>query len=278
MGYLLFLDFRQENAKKRFDLFSSSSATKLTMFTRYITACLGCSKLKQRFAPSKWKYVILIGTFLLMVGLYFNVNQVPKFPWRKGKKGEQSYHGHENNPITDRHLLPPVTPLLQTLEVNPSVLIFADSEKTIQKSTKLKNIFSSMKVNYDFVTWNRLDDYSLAMPRLQDKYGNTRYHAIIFTSHYVYDEMDAYDKKILLDHCLKFKIGIIIFADIMHVNTQTQYHSLRSLPISVQSGIMTLADVQVARSSMLRITKPDNVLKGNFFLNGWRANVLGSII
>lgn len=143
----------------------------------------------------------------------------------------------------------------------PSVLIFADSEKTIHKS-KLKNLFKSLRINFDFVSWNRIDDYSLSMPRLQDKYGNTRYHTIIFTSHYIYDEMDSYNKNILLKHCLNFKIGIVIFADIMHVNTQTKFHSLKTLPVLIQSGIISLRDLHVEKNSMLRITKAGNTLKG----------------
>ena len=140
--------------------------------------------------------------------------------------------------------------------VTPSVLIFSQYEKlTLQD--KLKETLNSFKVNLDTVIWNRPEDNLLVFPRLEDRYGNPRYQAFIFTSHHIYDQFDIYSKDILKKYCTHFNVGIIMFAD---PKTDSSY-KMNSLPVEVLSGNnIILEKMHVLNSKLLKITKHNNVL------------------
>ena len=138
----------------------------------------------------------------------------------------------------------------------PSVLIFSQYEKlTLQD--KLKETLNSFKVNFDTVVWNRPEDNLLVFPRLEDRYGNPRYQAFIFTSHHIYDQFDIYSKDILKKYCTRSNVGIIIFVD---PKTDSSYKMI-SLPVEVHSGNnIILKKMHVLNSKLLKITKHNNVL------------------
>lgn len=143
-----------------------------------------------------------------------------------------------------------------------SVLIFTDSDKRTRNKSKLKLIFQSLHINYDFLTWNNPGDNFLVFPRLQDKDGLTRYHLFIFTSQHIYNEIDPYSKTILNQHCVKFNIGIIIFTDIVHIKGETDFFKFTNLPLSIKYGVMELKDLEITYNSLLKITKAGNTLRG----------------
>ena len=138
----------------------------------------------------------------------------------------------------------------------PSVLIFSQYEK-LALHDELKESLNSFKVNFDTVVWNRPEDNLLVFPRLEDRYGNPRYQAFIFTSHHIYDQFDIYSKDILKKYCTHSNVGIIIFAD---PKTDSSY-KMNSLPVEVRSGNnIILKKMHVLNSKLLKITKHNNVL------------------
>ena len=151
-------------------------------------------------------------------------------------------------------------------EIVPSVLIFTTDHYNKDKASikLLKLILNSLKISFYFVTWNRPEDNFLVLPRLQDKFGNARYHTFIFTNHLLYDELDLWTRNIINEHCKAFKVGIIVFADAIQANAYgiSEFYQLRSIPVAIKSGAMKLYDFEIAFSSVYKIIKPGNILPG----------------
>lgn len=140
-------------------------------------------------------------------------------------------------------------------------LVFTDSERAIVRD-KLKFMLKSLKINFDFLTWNRFDDNYLSIPHLIDKYGNPRYQAIIFTNDAIFDNLDSYSRGLLEEHCKKFKIGVIIFTHPIPMFGMIRSLKLMSLPLALVHGVKDIRDVEIKRSPSLSIVKSGNILKG----------------
>ncbi|XP_047145758.1 bifunctional heparan sulfate N-deacetylase/N-sulfotransferase 4 isoform X2 [Hydra vulgaris] len=151
-------------------------------------------------------------------------------------------------------------------EIIPSVLIFTADHNNKDKALtkKLKFILNSLKISFYFVLWNRPEDDFLTLPRLQDKFGNAAYHTFIFTNHLLYDELDSWTRNIINEHCKLFKVGIIILVEAIKANNNgiSEFYQLRSIPVSIKSGVMDLYDFEIAKSSVYKIVKTGNILKG----------------
>lgn len=155
-----------------------------------------------------------------------------------------------------------------TIEISKSVLVFtgSDTEKSVTKEN-LKNLFRSMKTTFDFLVWNKMDNYYTTMPRFIDKYGNPRYQTFLFTSENIFDEFDAYSWELMQRYCTEFDIGIIILCNPPGVGSGPEMirsKQLKQLPLTFLYGVDThhLKDVHLPASDVLKLVKTPNILRG----------------
>eukprot|EP00111_Clytia_hemisphaerica_P000092 TCONS_00000215-protein len=148
-----------------------------------------------------------------------------------------------------------------TFEPSRSVLVFTGSETSNTKD-QLKALFRSMKIVFDFLTWNKMDDNYLTMPRFIDKYGHTRYQTFIFTDENIYDDFDGYNWELVKRHCQRFNIGIIILCHPVHTET-IKTKQLTSLPLTLIYGVNNLKTAEIPSNDVLKLVKSPNVLKGD---------------
>ena len=141
-----------------------------------------------------------------------------------------------------------------------SVLVLTDSE-TSKTNDQLKFVFKSMKVNFDFVTWNRFDDNFQTLPRLVDKYNIARYQAIVFTHENIFDSLDSYNWDLIKRLCQQYNTGIIILCNPTQSDT-VQSKRLKFLPLSLLHGVKHLEDVEIPTNDVLEIVKSPNILPG----------------
>lgn len=148
---------------------------------------------------------------------------------------------------------------LQT-EMIRSALVFTGSKSSLTEN-KLKFVFKSLKINFDFIVWNRFDDYTLSLPRLVDKYQKSRYQAFIYTNEDIFDNFDSYNWNLIKKHCRAFNVGVIVLCNPAQ-STSIQSKHLKTLPLSLIYGVDTLEDLEVPDNNVLEKVKSPNVLYG----------------
>jgi len=148
-----------------------------------------------------------------------------------------------------------------TIEPSKAVLVFTGSDNSISKD-KLKFVFKSLKITFDFITWNKMDDYYTALPRFIDKYGNPRYQAFLFTNENIFDDFDAYNWDLIKRHCSQFNIGLIMFCYPVQ-STSIKSKRLKALPLTLLYGVHNLKHVEIPRNSVLKLVKSPNILRGH---------------
>ncbi|XP_065652158.1 bifunctional heparan sulfate N-deacetylase/N-sulfotransferase 3 isoform X3 [Hydra vulgaris] len=225
-----------------------------------------CPKTRKRFV-----FILFIFLLLLFVCNLFVRNQlfIKETQFVSVEKKVSTMEFLDNSLLMKSKKLMPVMHQYQedlVSEIIPSVLIFTadynNKDKALTK--KLKFILNSLKISFYFVLWNRPDDDFLTLPRLQDRFGNAAYHTFIFTNHLLYDELDSWTRNIINEHCKLFKVGIIILVEAIKANNNgiSEFYQLRSIPVSIKSGVMDLYDFEIAKSSVYKIVKTGNILKG----------------
>ena len=151
-----------------------------------------------------------------------------------------------------------------TVEISKSVLVFTGSEKSVTKD-KLKFLFKSMKITFDFLVWNNVDDYYTSMPRFIDKYGNPRYQTFVFTNENIFDDFDAYNWDLIKRHCTEFNTGIIILCYPTRKSVTVKSKQLKMLPLTFLYGMNAaenLRGVELPANEVLKLVKTPNLLEG----------------
>ena len=151
-----------------------------------------------------------------------------------------------------------------TVEISKSVLVFTGSKKSVTQD-KLKVLFKFMKITFDFLVWNKMDNYYASLPRFIDKYGNPRYQTFVFTNENIFDDFDAYNWDLIKRHCAEFNIGIIILCYPTGSSVTVKSKQLKMLPLTFLYGMGTgdhLRGVELPANDVLKLVKTPNRLKG----------------
>ena len=151
-----------------------------------------------------------------------------------------------------------------TVEISKSVLVFTGSKKSVTQD-KLKVLFKFMKITFDFLVWNKMDNYYASLPRFIDKYGNPRYQTFVFTNENIFDDFDAYNWDLIKRHCVEFNIGIIILCYPTGSSVTVKSKQLKMLPLTFLYGMGTgdhLRGVELPANDVLKLVKTPNRLKG----------------
>lgn len=151
-----------------------------------------------------------------------------------------------------------------TVEISKSVLVFTGSEKSVTQD-KLKVLFKFMRITFDFLVWNKMDNYYASMPRFIDKYGNPRYQTFLFTNENIFDDFDAYNWDLIKRHCAEFNIGIVVLCYPTGNSAIVKSKQLKMLPLTFLYGMGSgdhLRGVELPANDVLRLVKTPNLLKG----------------
>ena len=144
--------------------------------------------------------------------------------------------------------------------ITRAVLIFTESGNS-KFLRRLKITLSSCRINFDIVTWNRLENSDLTPPRFIGEGGVLKYAAFIFDNVKIYDYLDSWTRHLLHDYCRRFGLGIAILSAIDY-KRETNFKQLNSVPLWVKFSVEGLYDTELnPKSPVLKITKAGNVLE-----------------